>query len=71
MTRVGQRQKVRYIYVIGLPLILLGGKSSDFDRPTSKILTVYNSEAAPFDKALIDSWTKDMDGILIFVSFAT
>ena len=59
------------VYVFGFPLILLGGKSSDFDRPASKIWAVYNSEAAPFDKALIDGWTKDMDGILIFVSFAT
>ena len=50
---------------------LLATKSSDFDHPTSKIWEVYNSETAPFDKALIESWTKDMDGILIFVSFTT
>ena len=50
---------------------LLAAKSSDFDDPTSKIWAVYNSETAPFDKALIESWTKDKDGILIFVSFAT
>ena len=50
---------------------LLATKSSDFDHPTSKIWAVYNSETAPFDKDLIESWTKDMDGILIFVNFPT
>ncbi|KZP12379.1 hypothetical protein FIBSPDRAFT_936956 [Athelia psychrophila] len=42
-------------------------KSQDkYDDPTAKIWSVYMSEATPHDKALIESWSKDMDGILIF-----
>ncbi|KZP12361.1 hypothetical protein FIBSPDRAFT_836277 [Athelia psychrophila] len=45
-----------------------GGTSpqDQYDHPTAKIWSVYMSEANPYDKALIDSWSKDMDGILIF-----
>lgn len=42
-------------------------KNSDYDDPTSKIWSVYLSEAAKFDDELVESWTRDMDGILIFV----
>lgn len=38
-----------------------------YDHPSTKIWSVYMSEATPHDRALIDSWSKDMDGILIFV----
>lgn len=41
---------------------------NNYDDPTSKIWSVYVSEAASFDKALVEGWTRDMDGILIFVS---
>lgn len=47
-------------------------KSQDkYDDPTAKIWSVYMSEATPHDKALIESWSKDMDGILIFVCLFT
>ncbi|KAF7981956.1 hypothetical protein HWV62_30753 [Athelia sp. TMB] len=36
------------------------------DHPTAKVWSVYMSEATPHDKALVESWSKDMDGILIF-----
>ncbi|KZP07909.1 hypothetical protein FIBSPDRAFT_680540, partial [Athelia psychrophila] len=37
-----------------------------YDHPTAKIWSVYMSEAIPYDKALMESWTEDMNGILIF-----
>ncbi|KAF7981971.1 hypothetical protein HWV62_30783 [Athelia sp. TMB] len=37
------------------------------DDPSIKVWSVYLSEAALHDKALVESWSKDMDGILIFV----
>jgi hypothetical protein len=30
---------------------------------------VYVSEADKYDKALVESWKSDMDGLLIFMSF--
>ncbi|KAF7967941.1 hypothetical protein HWV62_32477 [Athelia sp. TMB] len=48
----------------GLPA---GSAAQDtYDHPTAKIWSVYMSEAAPYDNATIESWLKDMDGILIF-----
>ncbi|KAF7981992.1 hypothetical protein HWV62_30825 [Athelia sp. TMB] len=48
----------------GLPA---GSATQDtYDHPTAKIWSVYMSEAAPYDNATIESWLKDMDGILIF-----
>ena len=32
------------------------------------IWSIYLSHAAKYDKALVESWNGDMDGILIFVS---
>jgi len=39
----------------------------NYDDPSSKLWSVYVSEALQYDKALIESWKGDMDGILIFV----
>lgn len=36
-------------------------------HPSSKLWSVYVAEALQYDKALVESWTNDMDGILIFV----
>jgi hypothetical protein len=41
--------------------------SSNYDDPSSKIWSVYISEASVHDKALVESRKSDMDGILIFV----
>lgn len=37
-----------------------------YGDPSARIWSVYMKEAIPHDKALIESWSKDMDGILIF-----
>jgi Family of unknown function (DUF6535) len=42
-------------------------QSSNYDDPSSKIWSVYNSEASVHDKGLLEGWKSDMDGILIFV----
>ena len=46
-------------------------QSSNYDDPSSKIWSVYNSEASWHDKGLLESWKSDMDGILIFVRAST
>ncbi|KZP12390.1 hypothetical protein FIBSPDRAFT_158698, partial [Athelia psychrophila] len=38
----------------------------DYDDPTAKVWSAYLSETAHYDSALVESWTRDMDGILIF-----
>jgi hypothetical protein len=43
--------------------------STSYDgSPSSKIWSLYISEAEKHDRALAESWKGDMDGILIFVS---
>src|SRR5882672_1909428 len=42
-------------------------KASRYDDPSDKLWSVYVAETSQYDKALIESWTSDMDGILIFV----
>ncbi|KAF7969057.1 hypothetical protein HWV62_28398 [Athelia sp. TMB] len=36
------------------------------DDPTAKVWSIYLSETAHYDAALVESWTRDMDGLLIF-----
>lgn len=43
------------------------GQTSNYDDPSSTIWSVYVSEADVYDKTLVEGWTADMDGILIFV----
>lgn len=35
-----------------------------------KLWAVYISEAEKYDKALVEGWKSDMDGLLIFVSLS-
>lgn len=49
------------------------GTSSRYDdsnkyHASSKIWSSYISEADRYDRAMVESWKGDMDGILIFVS---
>jgi Family of unknown function (DUF6535) len=44
-----------------------GLKTTTYDDPSSKLWSVYVGEAAQHDKALVENWKSDMDGILIFV----
>ena len=37
------------------------------DLASAKLWAVYISEAEKYDKALVESWKSDMDGLLIFV----
>jgi hypothetical protein len=39
------------------------------EAAAAKLWAVYVSEADKYDKALVESWKSDMDGLLIFVSF--
>ncbi|TDL24021.1 hypothetical protein BD410DRAFT_746078 [Rickenella mellea] len=43
-----------------------GQSRGDHDDPSEKMWSLYVAEAAKFDKALVESWKGDMDGILIF-----
>lgn len=38
------------------------------DHPSGKIWSVYLTEAEKEDKALVEAWKGDMEGLLIFVS---
>ncbi|TDL18081.1 hypothetical protein BD410DRAFT_728922, partial [Rickenella mellea] len=40
------------------------GKS--YDDPSDQLWSLYVSKAEKFDRALVESWKGDMDGILIF-----
>ncbi|KAJ7672121.1 hypothetical protein B0H17DRAFT_1208782 [Mycena rosella] len=42
-------------------------QSDDLEASSAKIWSVYISEAEKYDKALVESWRGDMDGMLIFV----
>ncbi|KAJ7121926.1 hypothetical protein C8R46DRAFT_1203557 [Mycena filopes] len=42
------------------------GKSSDDELAGSELWTVYISEAEKYDKALVERWKSDMEGLLIF-----
>ncbi|KAJ7658008.1 hypothetical protein B0H17DRAFT_955434, partial [Mycena rosella] len=46
---------------LGLPFI-----PDDLDASCVKLWSVYISEAEKYDKALVESWRGDMDGMLIF-----
>ncbi|TDL27703.1 hypothetical protein BD410DRAFT_325099 [Rickenella mellea] len=37
-----------------------------YDEPSDKMWSIYVSEAEKFDKALVESWKGDMEGLLIF-----
>ncbi|TDL24022.1 hypothetical protein BD410DRAFT_897171 [Rickenella mellea] len=43
-----------------------GQSGKDHDDPSEKMWSLYVAEAAKFDKALVESWKGDMEGILIF-----
>jgi hypothetical protein len=38
------------------------------EAAAAKLWAVYISEAEKYDRALVESWKSDMDGLLIFVS---
>lgn len=38
------------------------------EAAAAKMWAVYISEAEKYDKALVESWKSDMEGLLIFVS---
>ncbi|KAJ7271142.1 hypothetical protein C8J57DRAFT_1180209, partial [Mycena rebaudengoi] len=42
------------------------GDESDSEAAATKLWAVYVSEAEKYDKALVESWKSDMNGILIF-----
>ncbi|KAJ7797687.1 hypothetical protein B0H14DRAFT_3547526, partial [Mycena olivaceomarginata] len=51
-----------------LPNLSYVPKQADHDELASaKLWAVYISEAEKYDKALVESWKSDMDGLLIFV----
>jgi len=39
----------------------------DYDERATKFWSVYVEEAGSYDKALIETWKEDMEGIIIFV----
>ena len=43
----------------------------DYDDPAGKIWSIYVAESEKFDRALVESWKGDMDGMLIFVCIHT
>jgi uncharacterized membrane protein len=45
----------------------LSGEESDSEAAAAKLWAVYVSEAEKYDKALVESWKSDMNGMLIFV----
>ncbi|KAJ7665748.1 hypothetical protein B0H17DRAFT_1336463 [Mycena rosella] len=49
----------------GAPAVNLGNQD-DLDASCAKLWSVYGSEAEKYDKALVESWRGDMDGMLIF-----
>lgn len=55
------------VLLTSLTFVDLPGTES-YEDPSSKIWSVYVAEANIFDKALVESWKGDMDGILFFVS---
>ena len=42
-------------------------KAEDYDEQAAKLWSVYTKEAESHDKALVETWKDDMEGILIFV----
>jgi len=48
------------------PTLSDSGKAHDY--PSEALWSVYISEAAKYDTALVERWRDDMDGLLIFVS---
>ncbi|KAK7019624.1 hypothetical protein R3P38DRAFT_3554160 [Favolaschia claudopus] len=44
--------------------------TDSYDTAGAKIWSVYVSEAEKYDRALVDSWKSDMEGLLIFVSLS-
>ncbi|KAJ7156333.1 hypothetical protein C8R46DRAFT_1295100 [Mycena filopes] len=42
------------------------GPDLDHEASTAKLWAIYVAEAEKYDKALVESWKSDMDGILIF-----
>ncbi|KAJ7792721.1 hypothetical protein B0H14DRAFT_3562485, partial [Mycena olivaceomarginata] len=54
-----------------LPNLSYVPKQADHDELASaKLWAVYISEAEKYDKALVESWKSDMDGLLIFALFS-
>ena len=43
-------------------------RAKDQGDPSMKVFSIYVAKAEEHDKALVESWNADMDGILIFVS---
>ncbi len=44
-------------------------EAEEYDERAVKFWSVYVEEAESHDKALIESWKDDMEGIIIFVCF--
>jgi Family of unknown function (DUF6535) len=42
-------------------------KANDYDERAVKLWSVYTKEAESHDKALIETWKDDMEGVIIFV----
>jgi hypothetical protein len=45
----------------------LGSINRDEEAAAAKLWAVYVSEAEKYDKALVETWKSDMEGLLIFV----
>ncbi|KAJ7658015.1 hypothetical protein B0H17DRAFT_1213328 [Mycena rosella] len=58
---MGDAEKGGHGFDSGLPFI-----PDDLDASCAKLWSVYISEAEKYDKALVESWRGDMDGMLIF-----
>jgi hypothetical protein len=43
------------------------GSTRDEEAAAAKLWAVYVSEAEKYDKALVETWKSDMEGLLIFV----
>ena len=43
------------------------GINRDEEAAAAKLWAVYVSEAEKYDKALVETWKSDMEGLLIFV----
>lgn len=49
-------------------LLLILSKDLVAEAASAKIWAVYVAEAEKYDKALVESWKSNMEGMLIFVS---
>ena len=61
------RSSVTWYRIVDIQSVLRSPKGGRYLDPSSKLWSVYVAEALQYDKVLVESWTNDMDGILIFV----